>query len=227
MKFKVLNAGSVSLEDFAGSDVDVVNAAKVSFAKHVNFMGESEIKLLIYLMKNKHATPFEHNYFKFHIKCPIFVAREFMRHRIGSFNEMSMRYHQPELEFFLPSEDSFRMQTGKPGAYTFEPIANDNGICEYFQNQMDTVYKLSKEVYEKLLSHGVAKELARSVIPVAVYTEFYWSVNARSLMNFISLRNTSHAQEEIRLYAEVIETCFSQVMPITHAAFSECGHVAI
>lgn len=223
-KIDVLDHGFVKLENYLADDLSVVNSARVSFATEKNSMDQSDIGLIHYLMKNKHGSVFEHNFFRFHIKCPIFVAREWFRHRISSFNEMSMRYHQPELEFYTP--EVFRTQVGKPGSYTFEDIDPESSFSIQSRMLMKKHFNASKDLYEHLADHEMAKELARVVVPVSAYTEFWWSLNARSLMNFLSLRNSPHAQFEIREYARIIEDEFSQVMPITYQAWTEADREA-
>ena len=222
-----INNGFVRLDNYEASDLSVVNAARVSFGTRKDFLDESDVGLIKFLMKNRHGTPFEHNFFRFHIKTPIFVAREWFRHRIGSFNEFSMRYAVPSLDFYLPEVDKFRTQVGKPGSYTFEQMDNSNGELEYIRLAMADVCQHAEDVYEQLLESGVAKELARIILPVNTYTEFYWSVNARALINFISLRNAPEAMLEIREFAEVIEDIFSRCMPVTYEAFLESGRIAI
>lgn len=225
--FDVLDHGEVELLDMMGNDLSVVNAAKVSFAAQKKELDESAIGLINYLLKNKHATPFEHVLFKFRIKAPIFVTREWMRHRWSSFNEMSMRYHQPNvIEFYIPSRRDFRTQVGKPGAYNFETI-KDNAVINETIKQLQTVYYNASSAYDEMIKNGVAKEIARMVLPVAQYTEFIWTVNARSLINFLSLRNDSAAQLEIREYADTIETVFANIMPITYKSFIENERIAI
>ena len=167
---------------------------------------------------------FEHNSFRFHIRCPIFVAREWFRHRTSSFNEFSMRYARATDDFYVPEPEDVRSQVGKPGAYTFEPVERE--LAEATREAMRDVYEQAHATYERLVEQGVARELARSVLPVAAYTEFYWTVNARSLMNFVSLRAAETAQREIRRYAEAVETFLAEKMPITHAAFVASGRVA-
>lgn len=216
-KIDVLDNGFVKLESFLADDLSVVNSARVSFSVEKYSLDSSDVGLINFLMKNKHGTPFEHNFFRFHIKCPIFVAREWFRHRISSFNEMSMRYHQPELEFYTP--EVLRTQVGKPGAYTFEDIDPDSAFSIQTKKLMNDHYNSSKELYEHFVSHGLAKELSRIVVPVSAYTEFWWSLNARSLMNFLNLRNSPEAQYEIREYARVIEDLFSEAMPVTYEAW--------
>ena len=224
-EYFVLDHGSVKLLNQMASDLDVVNAARVSFATYQTEMDEKAIGLINFLMKNKHATPFEHSVFKFYIKCPIFVAREWFRHRWSSFNEMSMRYYVPEsIDFYNP--ENIRQQIGKPGSYSFESI-EDPITKSLVESKTKSVYSYAYNTYQVLIEAGVAKEIARTVLPVGQYTEFIWTVNARSLVNFISLRNDEHAQYEIRKYAEVVENIFSQYMPITHECFVKNGREAI
>lgn len=225
--YDILDHGEIELLDVMGDDLSVVNAAKVSFAAQVKEIDESSIGLINYLMKNKHATPFEHVIFKFRIKAPIFVTREWMRHRWSSFNEMSMRYHVPPvIDYYIPSSKDIRKQVGKPGAYTFEEI-DDPELKSLVIRRMQELIGYANLVYRDFLDLGVAKEVARCVLPVSQYTEFIWTVNARSLINFISLRNESNAQYEIQQYAEVIESFFAEIMPFSHGAFIDSNRQAI
>lgn len=169
-------------------------------------------------------TPFEHNSFRFHIRCPLFVAREHMRHRVGSFNEESARYHQLEGDFYVPAAEDVRSQVGKPGAYTFERA--DADAAEAVRGQLAAHYEETYRLYQELIDGGLAKELARCVLPMGTFTQFYWTVNARSLMNFLSLRAAETAQLEIRRYAEAIEELFAGLMPVTYDAFVANGRVA-
>ena len=198
-------------------DLSVVTGARVSFARHKAAMDESDEGLIRFLMRDRHGSPFEHNAFRFHIRCPIFVAREWFRHRIGSFNEFSMRYAKATDDFYVPAAEDVRSQVGKPGAYSFEPVSDE--LAEETRERLREVYDAAYATYEELVERGVARELARAVLPVGAYTEFYWTVNARSLMNFVSLRNSETAQREIRRYAEAVEHFFAEKMPVTHAAF--------
>jgi thymidylate synthase (FAD) len=220
----VLDHGFVRLDAALADDLSVVNAARVSFGARVSEMDERNAGLVRFLMRERHGTPFEHNFFRFHIKAPLFVTREWQRHRVGSFNERSGRYSELPDEFYVPDAANVRTQVGKPGAYTFEPVAGE--LAERVRSDVAASYAESYRRYQELLAEGVAKEVARSVLPVGLYTEFYWSVNARSLMNFLSLRNAATAQLEIRLYAEAAEQHFAQAMPVTHAAFVEQGRTA-
>lgn len=217
--YYILNHGFVELIDSMASDLDAVNAAKVSFAAIKTEMDESCVGLINYLVKNKHATPFEHCVFKFRIKAPIFVTREWMRHRWSSFNEMSMRYHKPEsIDYYTPAYDKIRKQVGKPGSYSFEEIY-DPEVKDAFYSIFQQTILQADEAYYKLIELGIAKEVARCVLPVTQYTEFIWTVNARSLINFLSLRNDVNAQYEINEYAKAIEDVFAKKMPITYESF--------
>jgi thymidylate synthase (FAD) len=220
----VLDHGFVRLDEAMASDLSVVNGARVSFAKHKTEMDDSDAGLIRFLMRDRHGTPFEHNAFRFHIRAPIFVAREWFRHRVGSFNEFSMRYAKATDDFYLPAPEDVRSQVGKPGAYSFEPVSDD--VAETTREELQQVYEAAYAAYEKLVELGVARELARAALPVGAYTEFYWTVNARALMNFLSLRNAETAQREIRRYAEACERFFAERMPITYEAFVAAGRTA-
>jgi thymidylate synthase (FAD) len=221
---RVLDHGFVRLDGVMADDLSVANAARVSFARRKAELDESDEGLIRFLMRDRHGTPFEHNAFRFHVRCPIFVAREWFRHRVGSFNEFSLRYARATDDFYVPEAEDVRSQVGKPGAYTFEPV--DHELAERTREELRAVYDHAYETYERLVESGVAREVARSVLPVGAYTQFYWTVNARALMNFVSLRNSEFAQLEIRRYAEVVEALFAERMPVTHAAFVAGGRVA-
>jgi thymidylate synthase (FAD) len=214
---QVLDHGFVRLDGAMADDLSVVNGARVSFARRKEVMEEADEGLIRFLMRDRHGSPFEHNAFRFHVRCPIFVAREWFRHRIGSFNEFSMRYAKATDDFYVPDAEDVRTQVGKPGAYSFETV--DPDLAEETRAELQTVYEEAYAAYARLVEKGVARELARSVIPVGAYTQFYWTVNARALMNFVSLRNAEFAQLEIRRYAEAVEAFFAEKMPVTHAAF--------
>nr|AIA15684.1 thymidylate synthase, flavin-dependent [uncultured bacterium] len=221
----VLDKGFVRLDGHMADDLSVVNAARVSFATRKDLMDESDVGLVRFLMREHHGTPFEHNAFRFHVKAPIFIAREWFRHRIGSFNEWSGRYSKLEGEFYVPEPENVRSQIGKPGAYTFEPVSDS--ISALVRNRdLHEAYWKSWSSYEAMLDNGVAKEIARLVLPVGIYTQFYWTVNARSLMNFLSLRNAPTAMWEIQQYAKVIEDIFAELMPVTAEAFVRNERVA-
>lgn len=236
-----------------GNDLSVVNAARVSLRKES--MGEprtwserllasilrvypirvvfpyrprygeptdADKGLIRYLLKNRHGTPFEMVQLQFRIQCPIFEAREWFRHRIGSFNERSGRYSEFEPDFYLP--EHLRKQVGKPGHYTFEPFfpPNEKDLLD----QIQASYNRSYKTYSDLLVQGVAKEQARIVLPAALMTEFIWSINLRSLMNFISLRTSDQAMKEIREDALEVERLAFTIAPVSMKAFVDSGKVA-
>jgi thymidylate synthase (FAD) len=221
---RVLDHGFVRLDDAMATDLSVVNGARVSFARHKKEMDDSDAGLIRFLMRERHGTPFEHNAFRFHVRCPIFVAREWFRHRWGSFNEFSMRYARATDDFYVPDPDDVRTQVGKPGTYSFEPVEPE--VAEQTREELEAVYENAFAAYERLVELGVARELARAALPVGAYTEFYWTVNARALMNFLSLRAAEAAQREIRRYAEACERFFAERMPVTYQAFLDAGRVA-
>lgn len=217
---------NIELIKSCACDADVVQAARVSTNSEVQqsstVLGDNDDKLIRYLMKNRHGSPFEHNYFKFRVEAPIFVFREWHRHRVGhSYNEMSGRYTELENRFYYPEE--YRTQTGKPGAYKYEVLdwAKEDGDI-----YLTAAYEQSWNMYQELLSLGVAKEQARCVLPVGIYSRMYWSCNARSMMHFLGLRNKPDAQKEIRDLAAQAEDHFHLKMPETCAAFIENNRTA-
>jgi thymidylate synthase (FAD) len=214
---RVLDRGFVRLDGSMASDLSVVNGARVSFARRKEEMDAADEGLIRFLMRDRHGTPFEHNAFRFHVRAPLFVAREWIRHRWGSFNEFSLRYAKATDDFYVPEAEDVRSQVGKPGAYSFEPV--DPELAEHAREEVKALYDAAYATYTELVERGVARELARLVIPMGAYTEFYWTVNARSLMNFVSLRAAETAQREIRRYADACERFFAEQMPVTHAAF--------
>jgi thymidylate synthase (FAD) len=220
---QVLDKGYLALDAALASDLAVVNAARVSFNTEADEMTEREEGLIRFLIRERHGSPFEHGYFRFLVKAPIFVVREHHRHRAGhSYNEWSGRYSKLEAEFYVP--DYVRRQTGKPGAYTFEPA--DEATREATRLEIEQTATRAFESYERMLEAGVAKEVARTVLPLATYTKYYWSCNPRSLMHFCSLRNHESAQYEIREYAAAAESFLAELMPVTHAAFLANGRTA-
>jgi len=219
----VLDHGFVALDGALANDLAVVNGARVSFNQESEEMTEGDEGLIRFLVREKHGSPFEHGYFRFLVKAPLFVVREHHRHRAGhSYNEWSGRYSKMEPEFYVP--DNVRTQVGKPGAYSFEPV--DDETREATRREIEDNAKRAFQAYERLLERGVAKEVARAVLPLSTYTKYYWSCNPRSLMHFCSLRNHEAAQFEIRQYAAAAETFLERLMPVTHAAFLANGRVA-
>jgi thymidylate synthase (FAD) len=225
---------TVELIQSMGGDEAVVRSARVSTTSGTTgdlSLGEREKGLINFLMRDRHGTPFEHNGFTFYIEAPIFVFREFMRHRMASYNEESGRYKELEPVFYVPGDDRNLIQVGKPGAYTFEPgsysqVKNAQALTRLSSER-------SYELYKKMLSEGIAREVARGVLPVNTYSSMYVTMNARSLMNFLSLRTMregthfpSFPQREIEMVAEKMECFFAEKMPITYETFNKNGRVA-
>jgi thymidylate synthase (FAD) len=187
--------------------------------------------LINYLMRDRHGSPFEHNSMTFYVQAPIFVFREFMRHRIASYNEESGRYRELNPVFYVPSPQRNLVQVGKPGAYEFLPgTAEQLALVE---QQTRDVSQQAFAAYQRMLDAGVAREVARIILPLNIYSSMYVTMNARSLMNFLSLRTKredshfpSFPQREIEMAAEQMETHFATLMPLTHAAFNKNGRVA-
>jgi thymidylate synthase (FAD) len=214
----VLDHGFVALDAALASDLAVVNGARVSFNQDSDEFTEREAGLIRFLVRERHGSPFEHGYFRFLVKAPIFVVREHHRHRAGhAFNEWSGRYSKLEPEFYVP--DNVRTQVGKPGSYTFEPV--DDATRAFAREEIGQNARLAYDAYERMLERGVAKEVARTVLPLSTYTKYYWSCNPRSLMHFCGLRNHESAQYEIQQFAAAAESFLQQLMPVTHAAFVE------
>ena len=214
--------GFIELESSSGSDLDIVNAAKVSFAKQSSNFGDAEKGILNFLIRERHGSPFEHNYFKFHVRAPIFVIREWQRHRIGSYNEESGRYVELRSDFYIP--ENSRIQEGKPGAYTFTEGTKEQ--TDLVRRSITAASETAFSRYQKMIDEGVAKEQARLVLPLNIYSEFYFSCNARSLMNFLELRMAPNAMYEIRKYAEALYELWAKVMPATAEAFKHNGFTA-
>ena len=227
---------SVELIKASASDADVIWAARVSTAgeQSMDEIGEDPARsagLINYLARERHGSPFEHTSMTFFISAPIFVFREFMRHRIASYNEESGRYRELKPVFYIPNKDRNLIQIGKTGAYEFVP-----GTEEQFQvtvEAMKNAYVVAYESYKKMLDAGIAREVARAVLPVATYSSMYVTMNARALMNFLSLRTSregshfpSYPQREIEMVAEKMEAEFAKLMPLTYQAFEKSGRVA-
>lgn len=220
---------SANLVNFMGSDHTIINAARVSTVG-ITQGNDDSYGLINFLMKNRHGSPFEHVVFTFAIECPIFVAREFMRHRMASYNEESGRYKQLKPVFYLPPVKRPLIQVGKPGAYTFEQGDEHHKtiVASNFANEYSSAYN----AYGNMLAEGIAKEVARMVLPVGIFTSFYVTMNARGLMNFLSLRMKhenssypSYPQYEIELLAKRMDSIFGDILPNTHKAFTENGRV--
>lgn len=202
----VLDKGFVNLESMMGGDAAVLNAARVSY-RSSSKGEEADRKLIAYLIKNDHGSPFEHAIFTFHVKLPIFVARQWIRHRTSSYNEVSARYTEMREEFYYPKVWRAQDIKNKQGSVA----ANLNHA--YCTSLLDAASLSAVERYKLLLSQGVAKEMARFVLPVNLYTEWIWTPNARALMNFLTLRCEDHAQWETRQYAYSLAFIMSKTMP--------------
>jgi len=207
---RVLDKGYVTLLDFLGSDQRIVEAARVSTGSKGD--PERDRNLIFFLMENGHGTPFEHAVFQFLIKCPIFVARQWFRHRIASYNERSARYRVFQEEFYVPSLSDL------------PPIFNEADLEEY-----QDVLKREHEFYERMVEKAKpfkehrqrTREVFRGLLGTAYYTEFYWTINFRSLMNFLNLRTGAGAQPEIQHYAQVIGEMAKSLLPLAYEAFEK------
>lgn len=196
MKIDPLHDGisSVELIRTSGSDIDVVNAARVSYGKFVTQLSDRDAKLIRFLLEHKHTSPFEHNQLSFRIKAPIFVVRQWMRHRMNSYNEMSLRYVKAPLEFYVPPYWRYQDTQNKQASVgSFKDDA--------LKKQYETIITNAVETYESMLSQGVCRELARGILPLCTYTEFIFTCNLHSLMHFLTLRLHAGAQYEIRQFA--------------------------
>ncbi|MHC5260666.1 FAD-dependent thymidylate synthase [Streptomyces sp. UC4497] len=228
---------TVELVKHTASDTDVLFAARVST------LGEQSIDelskdperskgLINYLMRDRHGSPFEHNSMTFLISAPIFVFREFMRHRVGwSYNEESGRYRELQPTFYVPDAERKLVQEGRPGKYQF--VEGTQAQQELTGRVMEDSYRQAYEAYQEMLAAGVAREVARAVLPVGLFSSMYATCNARSLMHFLGLRTQhelakvpSFPQREIEMVGEKMEAEWAALMPLTYAAFNANGRVA-
>lgn len=215
-EIRVLDHGFVRLVDSMGSDLSVARAARVSYdaAWRAGEDQGSDKKLINYLWKNKHSTPFEAVTFTFEIKAPIFVLRQWHRHRTWSYNELSARYRELPEEIYMPD---FRAQSksNKQGSDGYVDEADALGLREVFLS----IYKKSFDAYKLAIDRGVAKEIARSVLPVATYSHMFATVNLLNLLKFLTLRCHEHAQYEIRVYAEAMHQLIKSIVPVCTEAW--------
>ncbi len=213
----VLDKGFVRMVDYMGGDARIVQAARVSYGEGTKTYRE-DAGLIDYLLRHRHTSPFEHVLFEFHCKMPIFVARQWIRHRTASVNEISGRYSVLKDEFYVPPAEAvaFQSETNKQGRSTEEvPEAVRAQVIEILTRDQETTYAS----YQRLLDEGVARELARINLPVSIYTEWYWRIDLHNLFHFLALRLDPHAQWEIRVYAEAMATCAQAVAPLAYASF--------
>ena len=231
-EFTIRSDFDVELVEFAGSDELICKAARVSTLGADSIDSEESAGLINFLMKGRHGSPFEHAMLMFRITAPIFVWREFMRHRVGvSYNEQSGRYMELSGEFYIP-DNTIRplVQQGKPGAYTFVLGAKEQRDSAYLE--LTTAYGWAWHAYQNQLLNGVAKEVARMCLPVATYSTAYVTMNPRSLMHFLSLRTKhedsafpSYPQWEINQVADQMEAIFVDKFSTTAEAFTRNGRV--
>lgn len=237
MTMRVRSDVEVELIHRVGGDETVIASARVSTQaeksrESLERSPRESDGLIQFLMKNRHGSPFEHNQFCFYIEAPIFVFREFHRHRVGwSYNETSGRYRELEPVFYVPDYDRPLSQVGKPGHYTFEKAPAD--LVTETRERLASTYFIAFQQYQDLLSRGVAKEIARCCLPVGTYSSMYATCNARSLMHFLSLRTESDnaaypssPQKEIAMVADQMEAIFREEMPLTWNAWNVNWRVA-
>lgn len=205
---------SVSVVSISGSDLDVVNAARVSYGKVSTELSERDKKLIQFLVLNDHTSPLEHNRLSFRIKAPLYVVRQWMRHRMNSYNEISYRYVKAPVEFYIPN--AWRYQDANNRQSSFGAFANDICMAAY-KKSLETAYAC----YEDLLAQGVCREQARGLLPLCTYTEFIFTCNLHSLMHFIKLRIKSDAQWEIRQYAQALLDFARPHFPVSLEAFEK------
>ncbi len=216
-EFKVLDKGFVRLVDYYGSDQRIVQSARVSYGDGTKSVSQDGA-LIDYLLRHQHTSPFEQVVFTFHVKMPIFVARQWVRHRMGRMNEVSGRYSVMRDEFYVPEDSCIAKQStdNKQGRCS-EPLPQDE--AEEFRRAFEAGQKLSYEAYSKMLDKGLAREIARINLPLSLYTEFYWQMDLHNLFHFLKLRLDSHAQYEIREYAKVILEMVRKVCPMATSSF--------
>jgi thymidylate synthase (FAD) len=218
-KFKVLDKGFVRLVDYLGSDDRIVQAARVSYGKGTKTVSD-DARLISRLMRDDHTSPFEQVIFTFHVKLPIFVARQWIRHRTAHVNEISGRYSVMGSEFYVPkkADIAFQSADNKQGRA-------DDDVDTWLQNEvlesLESGQEESYKRYEWLLSQNIARELSRIALPLSLYTEWYWQIDLHNLLRFLKLRLDPHAQLEIRAYAKVMMDMCKKVCPIAFQAFEE------
>lgn len=224
-EIKVLNLGFVRLVDYMGGDERIVQAARVSYGAGTKSYRQDR-GLINYLLKNEHTSPFEQVILTFHCKMPIFVARQWVRHRTARLNEISGRYSVMKDEFYVPQPEHVRYQSDKNKQARSDqalPLNEAVAIIEQMEQEQRSIYA----GYDSNIEKGVARELARNNLPLSLYTEWYWQIDLHNLFHFLGLRLDSHAQYEIRVYGEALATCAKAVAPIAWAAFEEYNLFAI
>lgn len=218
-----LDHGFVRVIDYLGSDAAVVQAARVSYGRGTKRQSEDQA-LIHYLMRHRHSTPFEMCEIKLHLKLPIFVARQWMRHRTANINEYSARYSILDREFYLPDLNQIAAQSVQNNQGRGDILSTDKAqtLRARFEADANATYDSYEYFLNEDAQHdhpGLARELARMNLPVNYYTQLYWKIDLHNLLHFLSLRADSHAQYEIRVYAEIILDIVKKWVPITYAAF--------
>ena len=215
---KCLGKGFVRLVDSMGGDYAIVQAARVSYGQGTSKVSQDR-GLIRYLMRHRHTTPFEMVEFKFHCKMPIFVARQWVRHRTANINEYSLRYSEARDEFYYPDPEHIQFQSAlnKQGRMGKVPAELKQKVQDYFKE----ISEKSFSMYAELNEAGVARELARAVLPVNLYTEWYWKNDLHNLLHFIGLRSDSHAQYEIRVYSDAMAESVKAVAPFAWEAYQD------
>ncbi len=218
-EFKVLDHGFVRLVDYMGDDTAIVQAARVSYGKGTKKVSEDR-GLIRYLMRHRHTSPFEMVEFKFHVKLPIFVARQWIRHRTANVNEYSGRYSVMKEEFYLPPPEDIRYQStvNKQGRSSEEVPAE---LKQKLLDFLTSTHSNSYQHYHEFIEAGLARELARIGLPLSLYTEWYWKIDLHNLFHFLHLRLDPHAQQEIRAYAKVMADMVKTVCPMAFEAFMD------
>ena len=213
-----LDKGFVRLVDSMGGDDAIVQAARVSYGKGTSKVSQDR-GLIRYLMRHRHTTPFEMVEFKFHAKMPIFVARQWVRHRTANINEYSLRYSEARDEFYTPDPEHIQFQSAlnKQGRAGKVPKKLTDKVIKYFME----ISERSFEMYQELNEAGLARELIRAILPVNLYTEWYWKNDLHNLLHFIGLRSDPHAQYEIRVYSDAMATFVKQVAPFAWEAYQD------
>lgn len=215
----VLDKGFVRLVDYLGGDQRIVQAARVSYGAGTKTVRQDK-GLINYLLKNAHTSPFEQVILTFHAKMPIFVARQWVRHRTARLNEISGRYSIMKDEFYLPNpEDLSYQNTNNKQARAEEKLPEAEALA--IQTEMHEDQKFLYQHYEQMIEKGLAREIARANLPLSLYTEWYWQIDLHNLLRFLELRMDSHAQYEIRVYAEAMAKCAKAVAPLAYEAFEE------
>jgi len=213
-----LDKGFVRLVDSMGGDDAIVQAARVSYGKGTSKVSQDR-GLIRYLMRHRHTTPFEMVEFKFHCKMPIFVARQWVRHRTANINEYSLRYSEARDEFYFPDPKNIQFQSAFNKQGRMGDVSQE--LKKKVQNYFKEISHRSFEVYSELNKAGVTRELARAILPVNLYTEWYWKNDLHNLLHFIGLRSDSHAQYEIRVFSDAMAKSVKEVAPFAWEAYQD------